>query len=471
MYLKTQKFLVAGISRSGLSAARLLLNRRASTYVYDEMATPAVEKNLTALKSLGATVVTAETLKEAQELCDILVLSPGIPIDHPLPVAFKRAGKKIIGEMELGALFLKANAVAVTGTNGKTTTVSLIKEILQYAGKKVVACGNVGKPLCDCVEELSYDDFAVIEVSSFQLETLSSLRAHIFVELNVTEDHLNRHYNMENYVFLKGKLLKNAAESEYAVLNYDDETVNSFSQKTKAKTLWFSLKERVDGAYLYDGDIFWKNEKIISVQDLPVGGMHNVANVLAAVCAAKLFGIDNSVIAEGIKSFKGIRHRIEKVVEIDGVKYVNDSKATNVDATLKALDSVEGETVLLLGGKDKGYDYDALFTKIKKSGVVHTILYGENRFKLLSAAVKGGFQRTTLCPEFEMAVRFSFVLAKRGQTVLLSPASSSFDAFSGYEDRGDKFTQMVKTMQKNDKPSFEGENLRAVGNFVQEREE
>lgn len=446
MYLQVQKFLVVGISRSGVSAASLLLRHGAVVYLYDESKSPAVEKNLAELNALGAVVVTRDSLQDAQEICDVLVLSPGVPIDHSIAVWFKKAGKKIIGEMELGALFLKANAVAVTGTNGKTTTVALLEEILSRSGKKTVACGNVGKPLCDFAEELSIDDVAVVEVSSFQLETLSSLRAHVFVELNITEDHLNRHYNMDNYVFLKGKLLKNASESEFAVLNYDDAIVRSFEKKSKAHTVWFSLNERVDGAYFYDGNLFYREEKIISAASLPIGGRHNVANVLAAICVAKIFGVPSEQIAEGIRSFKGIRHRIEKVGQAQGVSYINDSKATNVDATVKALESVGGEVLLLLGGKDKGYDYDVLFEKIKRVSVVQAVLYGENRFKLLNSALRTHFDRITLCDDLETAVRFCFVLAKSGQTVLLSPASSSFDAFTGYEERGERFTSLVNEL-------------------------
>ena len=444
MYLKTQNFLVAGISRSGFSAAKLLLSHGAKTYVYDENFSPSVEKNTEELKKLGAIVVSEETLSTVRETCDVLVLSPGIPIDHSLPVSFRKAGKKIIGEMELGALFLKANVVAVTGTNGKTTTVGMIEEILKTSGKNVVSCGNVGKPLCDYAETLGYDDIAVIEVSSFQLESLSSLKTHVASVLNITEDHLNRHYTMENYIFLKSRILKNCTESEFAVLNHDDETVRGFAEKTKAHVLWFSMRERVDGAYFCDGYIYWKGEKIIAVANLPVNGKHNVANTLAAVCAAKAFGTDDASLRTGLQSFRGIRHRVEKIAEVNGVSYINDSKATNVDAVIKALDGVRGEIVLLLGGKDKGYDYDKLFSYMKRSDVIHAILYGENRFKLLNAAVKTGYDRTVLCPDFEMAVRFSFVIAKRGQCVLLSPASASFDEFSGYEDRGDRFASLVK---------------------------
>ncbi len=445
MYLKTQKFLVAGASRSGTAAAKLLLRHGAAVFVYDEQAAGA-EKNISLLVSLGATAVTAETLADAQEKCDVLVLSPGVPIDHPLPVAFRKAGKRIVGEMELGALFLKAPAVAVTGTNGKTTTVNMIGEIFRRAGKNAVVCGNAGLPLCDCAETLGADDVAVVEVSSFQLESLSSLRAHVSVILNISEDHLDRHYNMTNYIFLKKKLLQNSRESEYAVLDYDDETVRGFAGDTKAKTVWFSLKERVDGAYLANGDIFWRDEKIASLDELPVRGMHNAADALAAVCAARLFGVDGKTIEEGLTAFKGVRHRLETVGEINGVKYVDDSKATNADACVKALDSMTGDCVLLLGGRDKGYDYDALFERIRRGGVAQAVLYGENRFKLFSAAVRQGFRRASLCPDFDMAVRFASLLAKPGQSVLLSPASASFDAFSGYEERGERFREIVEEL-------------------------
>ena len=230
MYLQTQKFLVAGASRSGAAAAKLLLKHcAAGVFVYDERPEGNAAKKIAELQKLGALAVTKESLPGVQEECDVLVLSPGVPIDHALPVAFRKAGKKIIGEMELGALFLRSPVIAVTGTNGKTTPVNMIGEIFRRAGKNAVVCGNVGLPLCDCVETLGAEDVAVVEVSSFQLESLSSLRPHVAVILNVTEDHLDRHYNMENYIFLKKKLLQNSRESEYAVLNADDETVRAFA--------------------------------------------------------------------------------------------------------------------------------------------------------------------------------------------------------------------------------------------------
>ena len=444
MYFKNQKFMVAGMSKSGEGCARCLLKRGAEVYVYDDV----ISENITALMDelalLGAHPVNAENYAEAIRICDILVISPGIPIDNALPVAFRKQGKAILGEEELAAIYLRATAVAVTGTNGKTTTVSMLNSVLEVAGKCSKACGNIGNPLIGEVEELGFDDFAVIEISSFQLETLSSLRPHIAVVTNVTEDHLNRHYNMENYVFLKNKILRNLRESEYAVLNYDDETVRGFAQTTKAKVVYFSMHGQTDGAYYENGSIYFKGEKYFDVEDMILNGEHNIYNALACVAAAHILGLDKVKVAEAICSFKGIKHRIEVLRTVNGVTYVDDSKGTNVDATVKAVNSMTQPTVLLLGGKDKGYDYIPLFQQLKESKVVHAIMYGENRFKLLNAAIKAGFVSFSLCAEFETAVHLARFVAKSGQTVLLSPASSSFDSFSNFEERGNAFAGLVE---------------------------
>lgn len=453
MYCATQKFLIAGLSRSGMAAALLLLKHGATVYAFDEGAGDALEKNFKELEDAGGKSVSADELDRVKGECDILVLSPGVPIDHPLPVWFRKAGKRIMGEMELGALFLRAPSVAVTGTNGKTTVAGMIEAIFKAAGKRAVACGNVGNPICNVAEDLGYDDLAVVEVSSFQLESLSSLAPHVCVELNITPDHLNRHYNMDNYLFLKEKLLKNGTESEFAVLNADDARVAAFAEKTKSKVVWFSLKERTDGVYLSEDDIYFREEKIMAVGDLSLDGDHNVANAMAAIAVGKLFGIGNEVMAETLSSFRGIRHRIEKVLEKDGVTYIDDSKATNADATKKALESVGGEILLLLGGKDKGYEYDELFSKIKNCGrVAHVFLYGENKLRLLSSSLRSGYHSVTICPTLGEATMLASRVAQRGQSVLLSPASSSFDAFSGYEERGEYYANTVKMLyiEKNE---------------------
>lgn len=449
MYFRNQKFMVAGMSKSGESSARFLLKHGAEVYIYDDVVSEGISALMTELENLGAHIVDAEGFIDATLVCDILVLSPGIPIDNPLPIAFKKQGKAIMGEAELGAMFLRSNVIAVTGTNGKTTTVSMFNSILQNAGFNSVACGNIGTPIISEAENLGIDDYAVVEISSFQLETLSSLRPHIAIITNITEDHLNRHYNMENYIFLKGKLLRNLRESEYAVLNYDDEEVRNFAQKTKANVVYFSLRQQIEGAYYQNGAIYFKGEKYLDVKDMTVKGEHNVYNALACVAAAHVLGLDKTKVAEALCSFKGIKHRIEEVARMNGVSYIDDSKGTNVDATLKAVDTMQNPTVILLGGQDKGYDYGFLFAELKNSNVIHAILYGENRFKLLNAAVREGFVSFSLCSDFDTAVRLSGLIAKSGQNVLLSPASSSFDSFSNYEERGDAFKRIVEGMNEN----------------------
>ncbi len=444
MLYSKQKFLVAGLSRSGISAAEFLLARGARVYCFDDVEEGAVASSAAVLKEKGCTIVHKEDLSERSEECDILVLSPGIPVDHPLPVAFRRAGKRVIGEAELGALALRCPVVAVTGTNGKTTTVTMLDGIFKSAGFKSVACGNIGKPITSCTSELGEDGIAVAEISSFQLETLYSLRPHVAVVLNVTEDHLNRHYNMENYIYLKSRILKNSAESEYAVLNYDDPVVRGFAEKSKAKCIWFSLREPVEGGYLSEGCLCYFGEKIMPVSDFPLEGEHNAQNALAAICAAKLMGVKNEEIAAALKTFRGVAHRLQRVGELGGVIFIDDSKATNVDSAIKAIGSVKGETVLLLGGKDKGYSYEPLFDAIKTSGVVHVVLYGENAFRILSAALKKGFTAVTLCRPFDVAVRVAFLTAKPGQNLLLSPASASFDSFRNYEERGERFRELLE---------------------------
>ena len=444
MYLKRQVFLVLGLSKSGSAATEFLLSEKAVTYIYDDISSDRVEQTATALVDLGARRVKKEDLPRMTEICDALVLSPGIPIDHPIAVAFKRNHRAVIGETELAARYMRCPMIAVTGTNGKTTTVSMLAQTLERGGLSAKACGNIGSPMIDYCT-LSDNAVAVAEISSFQLETIQSIRPHIAMILNITEDHLNRHYNMENYVFLKGKLLKNCTETEYAVLNYDDPIVRGFAEKTKANVLYFSVKERVSGAYYEEGNLYFGKEKILSASDLPIGGLHNVQNALAVIVAAKIMGIKNADIVAALTDFKGIKHRVETVDTINGVTFIDDSKGTNVDATLKAVEAMKADTVLLLGGKNKGYDYGKLFSFLPKTKVVHAVLYGENRFALLKAAREYNFEKITVCDGFDFAVQVAALKATSGQTVLLSPASASFDQFANYEERGDKFVEIVRS--------------------------
>ena len=454
MYIKQQVFLVLGLSRSGRAATEFLLSEKATVYIYDDIYSERTLQTAAELVKKGAKQVEKEELSQVMERCDALVLSPGVAIDHPLAVAFKRNHRAVIGETELAARFMRCPMVAVTGTNGKTTTVSMLAEVLSRGGLPVQACGNIGAPMVDYCH-LSGDAVAVAEISSFQLETLQSLRPHIAMILNITEDHLNRHYNMENYVFLKGKLLKNCTETEYAVLNYDDPIVRGLAEKTRAQVLYFSVKERVNGAYYEEGALWFGKEKIVPVSDLPVGGLHTVQNALAVIIAAKIMGIKNEDIVAALTDFKGIKHRVEMVATVDGVAYINDSKGTNVDATIKAIEAMKAETILLLGGKNKGYDYDKLFALLPKSKVVHAVLYGENRFSLLKAARAYDYNAVTLCDRFDFAVRVAALKATSGQNVLLSPASASFDEFANYEERGDAFVAIVQSFTQPNKAETE----------------
>ena len=446
MFPLRQIFLVLGLSNSGEAAAKFLLEKKATVYLYDDNVTERVEGVAKSLVARGAKAVKSEELASVLELCDVLVLSPGIPIDHALAVDFKRKGKSVIGETELATRYMRCPVLAVTGTNGKTTTVTMLTSALQKGGYNAVACGNIGKPMIECYD-LAENAVAVAEISSFQLETLRSLCPHISVILNITEDHLNRHYNMENYIFLKRQLLRNATESEYAILNYDDPTVRSFAENTKAKVLFFSVRQRVKGAFYEEGFLWFGNEKIIAVESLAIGGLHNVQNALAVIAAAKLMGLKSADIAAALSAFKGIKHRVELVEEVDGVAYIDDSKGTNVDATLKAIEAMQSETIVLLGGKNKGYDYKKLFAAFEKSKVIHAVLYGENRYALLTCAMQNRFSSVTVCEDFEFAVRIAALRAKSGQTVLLSPASASFDRFANYEERGERFVEVVRAIK------------------------
>lgn len=467
MYPRLQSFLVLGLSKSGAAAAEFLLKKGAKIYVYDDLDGGGVQKARSSLAEKGAIAVKREELYALTEKCDALVLSPGIAIDHPIAVAFKRNKKAVIGESEIAARYLQSTVIAVTGTNGKTTSVSMLTALLCEGGYKATACGNIGYPMILCANE-GAEHVAVAEISSFQLETLNSLLPHIAVVLNLTEDHLNRHYNMENYAYLKSRLLKNMRESEYAVLNYDDTIVKEFAEKTKAKVVWFSRKEKVDGAYSEDNYLCFRGERVAFEGDLALKEPHNVENALAVVACAKLMGLDNETIARSLSSFKGVPHRIQSVGEANGAEYVDDSKSTNVDSAIKAAESMQKDTLLLLGGKDKGYDYTALFQALKGTKVRWCVLYGENGVKIMQGAMKADYKRFTLTQNFDQALSIARTFAKKGECVLLSPASASFDEFSSYEERGEYFVERVRAWQKEERKEAAQDVERGTDGYAEE---
>ena len=446
MYYKKSKFLVAGLQKSGLSVTKLLLEKGADVYIYDKRKSEQILKNIETLEFLGAKHVV--DYKSAVEYIDVLVISPGVPIDSPICKTFKEAKKRIIGELELGYLQITTPIIAVTGTNGKTTVSTLLHKTLLDSGVKSVLAGNVGTPFTSVVDDINQSDIAVLEVSSYQLETTYSFSPHVSIVLNITPDHLERHYSMENYSLVKSKIVLPLKESEFAVLNYDDDIVKRFSDITKAKTIWFSTKEKVDGAYLLDGSVFFYEEKILALSNLKLIGEHNVENVLATVCALKAIGVENDKIEKSLTEFKGVKHRLDSVRTVNEVEFINDSKSTNPASSIKAIDSIEKNAVLILGGSDKGLDYTELFEKIKNSSKIkHTVITGESANSMLNYATKVNLDGVVLIKGFENAVKTAYALCDKGEIVLLSPGTASFDEFLDFEKRGEKFAEIANSIE------------------------
>ena len=443
MYLKNQKFFILGVSKSGCSVAKYLLEQNSVCYIYEQIRNAKTEKNIDELVSLGAKLVTDLEVDNVLLNSDILIISPGVPINHEISVKAKNAGIRIMGEVEFGVCQFLPTIVAITGTNGKTTTVSMLDAILKEDKIKSVAVGNIGIPITSKLNEIDNQTVCVAEISSFQLEAVYSFCPHISCVLNIAPDHLERHYTMDNYIFLKKRIFKNQRESEYTVLNYDDETVKSFFTETRAKVIWVSAKEKVDGAYRDNGSLCYKGEVVMREDELCLKGEHNIYDALASIACAKLLGVSSRAIAEGLKSFKGIKHRVEFICEKDGVKYYNDSKATNTASTMVAIDMMTEPTVLILGGSEKGENYNLLFEKIKQRPIRHVVLTGASRYAMLNSAGESGVTEITITADFSFAVKIAMMRAEKGDNVLLSPACASFDSFNGYEERGELFAKIV----------------------------
>ena len=446
MYLKTQKFLILGVSKSGYAVAKYALSKGAHCSLCEELTSPKIDRAIKELAELGAVVLSRLEAINRLEQIDVLVLSPGVPINHEIAVKAKSLGKRIIGELEFGFLQFAPTSVAITGTNGKTTTVTMIDEILKEAKRKSKLVGNVGVPITSLISEIDAETICVTEVSSFQLESINAFCPHVACVLNISPDHLERHYTMENYVFLKKRVFSNQRESEYTVLNFDDQTVREFYSETRGKVVWVSVRDKVDGAYRLDGKLYFKDECVMDESALKLKGEHNTYDALFAIACCKLLGVANEYIVSSLSSFKGIRHRVELICEKDGVKYYNDSKATNTASTINALGVMDSPTVLILGGSEKGEDYRELFEKIKESQIRHVVITGASRFNMLETAGKVGFTDFTVTGDFFCAVKIADLFAREGDCVLLSPACASFDTFGGYEERGNAFVKAVEEL-------------------------
>ena len=437
------KVLIVGYGITGKSVEKFLKNKNIETIVAKEDIINAKQLN----KEISDRLLSG---------LSFIVTSPGVSQDVEILKQARKRKIKILGEFDFGASQLKCDAIAVTGTNGKTTTVSIINHLLQSYDGKVFLGGNIGTPVTEFCEKTSKTDVAVLECSSFQLERVKNFKPHIAAILNITPDHLNRHKTMEKYFSCKYKITQNQTSNDYLILNADDELLIKTPPKTKAKVFYFSTKKKVVGCYVKRGSIYFndglKEIKLASLSGVRLVGEHNISNILCATLAVFL-QTNCTAFLGNIKTFQGVAHRIEFVKTIEGVSFYNDSKATNIDSTLTALKSFSCGINLILGGSDKGYGFDKLFESLPKN-VAHIAVFGETRNKIVLSAKKYNFKNYYICEGLKASTNLCFKLAKHGEIVLLSPACASFDCFSNYEERGVCFKQIVGEIE-NENARFE----------------
>lgn len=444
-----KRVMVAGAARSGIAAAELLLSLGVRVMLYDAKPQSAFANLPTSLAEQGCEYCFEADPEGLLERSDLIVLSPGIPLDAPLVKTAYRMKVPVIGELAFAASCATQEIIAVTGTNGKTTTVSLLGEIFRQAGRNAFVAGNIGYPLSSAVKAAKPDDLIICEVSSFQLETADDFHPDIAVLLNITPDHIDRHGSFEAYAALKKSIFSNMTRSDYAILNRDDGVVREFASAILPQVLWFSCEDAsLDGAYVKDEWIVLAEQgnerKICPVADLKIPGKHNLQNALAACAVASTAGVPGPVIAYALKNFVGVEHRIEFVLELNEVRYLNDSKGTNPDSTIKAVEAVKTPTVIILGGYDKQISFDALAASIMDSGRIKAaVLIGQTAKKIEKALEDTGFMGIHHATGLEAAVHLAHQLSNKGDTVLFSPACSSFDMFDNYEQRGREFKRMV----------------------------
>ncbi len=447
MDVKGKRVLVVGLGKSGVASALFLASRGARVTVSDAKSEDQLRTEIPALLDRGITVETGKHGERTFRDQDLIVVSPGVPGNvDPLQHA-RRLGIPVIGEIELTARFLDGHIVAITGSNGKTTTTTLTGEIIASGGRKTLVGGNIGTPAVTFVEQSSADTWVVLEISSFQLESIETFRPHISAILNITPDHLDRHGSMENYIAAKTRIFENQTAKDFAILNADNEICRGLAKGLKPQVLWFSRHHAVErGAFVQGGAILYRDTAevaIMPVAEIALKGAHNVENVLAAVAIGMAAGVEPSSIRRAVKDFRAVEHRLEYVATLRGVQYYNDSKATNVDATIKALESFPANIHLILGGKDKGNDYSELAPLIaERAKRVYTI--GAAAAKIESQI--GTAVPVTSAQTLESAVRKAADLASEGDIVLLAPACASFDQFPNYEERGRVFKELVQSL-------------------------
>lgn len=453
MEIRDKKVLVIGIARSGVAVARFLVEKGAMVTLTDNKRPEQLQETLQDLPA-GKVEVMAGVYPEVNgNNYDLLVVSPGVPLTiPPIRQAFA-ANMPVLGELELAYRFAGSPIVAITGTNGKTTTTTLIGEIFKAAGRKTCVGGNIGLPLVLEVEKYGPEDVVVAEVSSFQLETVRDFKPRAAAILNFTPDHLDRHGTMENYIAAKARIFENQDQDDFTILNYDDPEVRKLEGQTAGQVIFFSRQHNLDtGVFVQNGHIVaatGENREIICpVQEIGIRGAHNLENALAATAATYVMGVSGETIGRVLRTFPGVAHRMEFVAEINGVKFINDSKGTNPDAAIKALEAYDEPVVLIAGGRNKGSKFNEFAAVVQKKARA-LVVVGECAGEIAAVVRMTGFDRIRQAASFEDAVHIAAGEARPGDVVLLSPACASWDMFKNFEERGDLFKAVVGSLEKS----------------------
>ena len=449
MELRKKRVLVVGLARTGVATALFCARHNAIVSATETRSENELGDAAAQLREAGVALEFGGHTERMFLAQDLVIPSPGVPADDAFLRLARSKGITVWSEIELAYRFLEGKLIGITGSNGKTTTTTLVHHILRAGAVDAYLAGNVGTPLIGEVEKMKAGSVAVAELSSFQLELIEKFRPNIGALLNLTPDHLDRHKTMEAYAAAKARIFENQTELDAAILNADDAASAKYAPK-KAQVYWFSrLKTVKQGACLNGDDIVvvhhGKEDRVMKAVEIPLAGAHNLENVLAAVLMARLAGVDTETIAAAVKNFPGVEHRLEFVTEIGGVKYYNDSKATNVDATLKALDAFPGRILIVLGGKDKGSDYSVLQKPLREKAIL-ALLIGAAAEKIESQIA--GSVAIERAGTLERAVEAASLAARAGDVVVLAPACASFDQFRNYEERGRVFKELVRGLHK-----------------------
>ena len=448
-----KRVLVVGMARSGVAAAQLLVKHGAKVVVNDSKTGEGLGEAVAPLMSLPVEWALGRPAADCLDGIDVLVISPGIPNTAPFVEEARRRGVSVTGELELAYRLSPGEMVAVTGTNGKTTTVSLLGEIFRNAGRVTHVVGNIGYPYSAAGLTSRADDMLVCEVSSFQMETADAFHPRAAALLNITEDHLNRHGTMEAYTAMKMRVFRSQTAEDVAVFNADDPALAPLIGQVKAQVMLFSRQRKVaSGAYVEDGQVMlaWKGavKPVCRVDEIYIPGPHNLENALAAACMAAAMGVPAPVIRHTLKTFQGVEHRIEFVRELDGVRYVNDSKGTNVDSTIKAIQTMDRPTAIILGGYDKHCDFTPMVKEMLRSPMIReAVLIGVTADQIEKTCRENGYNAVHRAEGLSDAVNQCRALAREGWNILLSPACASFDMFADYEERGRVFKDIVRGLK------------------------